>query len=464
MTRASEQNGRNRPIVRVELAKLFDKLPPHSLEAEAAVLGSMILGAETAVPEVAQLLDESDFWKQAHATIYRAMLDVWNENPKVDMVRLNERLRDRGELELVGGLDYLVELSDSVPSAIQAPYYARIVRGKARLRRLIEAAGETLHDAYNAADDAEAVEGRAMGRLLSLTADAGTGAVYEQGEIVEQVYAEIEKNVEQGGVNAGGIKTGILDLDTKLVGLEPGTVTVLAARPSIGKTACGMTIAAHMASNGHQPVIFNLEMNVKQIAYRRLSKATGISGWNLRRGEGIVDRMDEIQLAVGRLVAQKIRFAQTPGLTPMRLRTMATQLVRAGRCDCIFVDHLGLMKAPRAENRNIAIGEITREIKQMAEELEVPVVLLCQLNRTAAGSDDRPRMHQLRESGRIEEDADNVVLIHRPNYEEQRKPGHARYGEIEEAVLIVDKNRQGPTGDVNVLYDPQTMTFKNRRW
>lgn len=447
-----------KPVV-VNVTRYLDRQPPAAPEAEAAVLGSLIL-EDGRIPDVMAILHgPDDFWRPANAAIYAALVAMWEAGSPVDMTLLYRRLEDGRRIESVGGLDYLVELAESVPNAATCEYYAGVVREKARLRAHVQNCGQTLHDVYEGGASADEIDQALFAKLIDQSTPVGE--VIEQGELVSEVYDQIDRRAQLADRALLGLPTGILNLDHKLSGCEPGTVTVLAGRSSQGKTSLALQIAESFAAHDGKPVVFCLEMNRQQLGYRMLAGRSGVEAWRLRKAEGLTrDHFATLSRAVGDLSQHPIRYAMTPGLTTATLRAMVARLVKAGKCGSVFIDHLGLMRAPRAENRNIALGDITREIKIMAEEYEIPVVLLCQLNRGAANGDQRPGMHHLRESGHIEEDADNVLLIHRPEFIDRTAPGYTP-DDLEPCYLLLEKNRQGPVGSIDVLFDGSVMRFKS---
>lgn len=450
--------------IHVNLQSFYGKLPPKALEAEAAVIGGIIVGGGEAWGLAAELVTPEDFHDQKHAAIYSAILDICGSGTELDMVKLNQRLADTHILDAVGGLDYLIELANSVPNHASVGYYAKIVRDKATVRRLIEATGKTLHDCYETSADAGELIGRAIDGILSLDGSSQSVEIVDQATAVQEVYDEIERRAESPSPPSLGMPTGITDLDKALVGIEPGTMTIIGGRTSDGKSALALQVADSFSRHGCTPLVFCLEMNRKQLAYRALATGAGISNYDLRRAQGLTaDNWANLATTVGKLSQHTIDYAFTPGLTSPQLRTIATQRVRSKRCGAIFIDHLGLMRVGRAENRNLALGEITRDVKQLALDLDVPIVLLCQLNRESGKRDGAPQLFDLRESGHIEEDCDNAILIHRPEKAEWTKPGFSPFpGQLEPAELHLRKNRQGPLCTVEVWFDGAMTTFRNK--
>lgn len=439
---------------------MSEKLPPQAIEAEIAVIGSMMLAPEL-IPEIIEQVGPTDFYRPNNAALFSAIIDTHNAGVKLDAVTIQRRLRDRGELDDAGGTDAIVSAIESTPSGgVAGAHHARIVRQKSDHRRLLRMLDEAKDAVENdgVAPAAEHVE-RIMGDLLGLGDGRVALGIRKLSAMVDEVVAEIRERAAMKSAPELGVMTGIADLDYTLCGLEPGTLTIIAARTSMGKTSLALQIAEHMAMHGSSVGMFCLEMNQRQLVYRQLASKSGLSAYNLRRAllpnEGDFSRLDA---AAFDLRQQNLFVCIAPGLTVTDMRSMALAMKQRG-VGPVFIDHLGLMRAPRAENRNLALGEITAAVKNLASELAAPIVLLCQLNREAERR-GRPQLMDLRESGHIEEDADNIILIHRPEFEERRKQGN-QYSGPEKAELVIAKNRQGPVRSVDVYFDAESMVFKS---
>jgi replicative DNA helicase len=443
---------------RVELGKLFDKLPPHALEAEMALLGSMILDGQV-IGEVVQLMQGAeDFYKPAHAAIYQVLVDLYDKNDPIDDVHLQQKLKDRGELDNIGGINYLVELFESVPSATSAPYYAKLVREKAVLRRLIEAAGRVLYEAYTSGEPVEDLLDRAEQEIFKLAESKATVEASDLHTLIQETYTRLETH---DGRVITGLETGYFELDEMLSGLQNGELIILAARPSMGKTALALNIAEHIGATNKQPVgVFSLEMSKQQLAQRLLCSRSGVDSQRLRRNMIRPEDWAVLQDACGQLSDAPMYIDDTPGLTLLGLRAKARRMAARYHIKAVFVDYLQLMSAgSRTDSREQEVSTISRGIKALARELNVPVVCLSQLNRQAETREGhRPRMSDLRESGSIEQDADVVLMLHREDYFHRGEEGHV---DDNIAELIVAKQRNGPTGTVKLTFHSATTRFNN---
>jgi replicative DNA helicase len=444
---------------RIELGKLFDKLPPQAPEAEMSLLGAMIHDGQV-VGEIMQILQTSaDFASQSHVAIYDALVHLYDEHQQVDIVQLNQRLKDLGLLEKLGGTEYLVELAESVPSQAGAEYWAQIVRDKAVLRRLIEVSGKVLHDAYtNAASATEQVE-EAEQAIFQLAQQGGAQDATELKVLLQDLYAQLE---DQEGRHITGIESGFVDLDEKTSGLQNGEMIIVAGRPSMGKTALAVNIAEHAAVNRKQPtVIFSLEMSKQQLAQRLLCSRSSVDSHRLRRNMLSADDFAELAATVGELSEAPLYVDDTPGLSITVLRAKARRMASRHDIKLVIVDYMQLMSGP-GEARQQEVSNISRGIKALARELNVPVICLSQLNRAAESREGhRPRMSDLRESGSIEQDADVVMMVHREEYYHDREWAAANPDKVGVAELIITKQRNGPTGTIDLHFDARTTRFNN---
>ena len=457
---STRNNKNNRPSFdpnQGELAKLFEKLPPHAPEAEAALLGSMILDWRVC-GEVLQILKGAeDFYKPAHAAIYETLVELYDQQQSIDMVQLNQRLKDKQQLEAVGGVDYLVELAESVPSAASAEYYARIVRDKSVLRHLIDASGRILYECYQTGENVTDLLERAEQRVFELRQTGGESEASDLKGLLQETYSRLEA---EDGRMVTGIETGFFELDELTNGLQIGEMIIVAARPSMGKTAFALNIAEHIAAASKQPcAIFSMEMSHQQLAQRLLCSRSGVDSHKLQRNMLSEDDFGQLAMAVGDLSEAPMYIDDTPGLTLLGLRAKARRLAARYDIKAIFVDYLQLMNAPGSESRQQEVSTISRGIKALARELQVPVVCLSQLNRSPEGREGhRPRMSDLRESGSIEQDADVVTMLHREDYYHR---GDEEYTDDNTAEVIIAKQRNGPTGVVKLQFDGHTTRFNN---
>ncbi|MCA9294215.1 MAG: replicative DNA helicase [Phycisphaerales bacterium] len=462
---------------RAELNKLFDRLPPAAPEAEMSLLGSMILD-HTVVADVIPIVSSAGaFNSEANATVFQALLSLYEHHHGGDMVQLTQALRDCQELEAVGGVNYLVSLAQSVPSASNAKHYARIVREKYQLRRLIDAAGLIVYEAYNEGlgSGARAVLDRAESLVFEIAEEAEAMDDVTLAHLLQQAMDTIMANE---GRLVTGLSTGFHDLDEMTSGLQPGEMIIVAARPSMGKTALALNLAEQIAFGGHRhtpgsadpraPIaFFSLEMSMQAVTQRLLSSHSRVDSHLIRTNRLSKQHYHDLQRSCGILAEAPIHVVDTPGLTVMQMRAKARRLVKQHKIQCIVIDYLQLMSAPQAsrEGRQQEVSTISRQIKALARDLRIPVICLAQLNRGAEQREGhRPRMADLRESGSIEQDADVVALLHREEYYHTGDADWARENpdKIGIAELIIAKQRNGPTGTVELSWDSSVTRFGSK--
>ncbi len=463
MTQAPSSSARRRRTEfneqRVELAKLFDKLPPHALEAEAALLGSMLQDWRVC-GEVVQIIKKPEsFYKQAHVVVYELLVELYDKHQSVDVVQLTQRLQDKQLLDDVGGVEYLLELAEAVPSPVHAAHYARIVQDKATLRGLIEATGKILYECYNADEPVGNLLDKAMRDVFEIAQSGQANEASALKDLLQETYDTLAQRAEDGRVITG-IETGFFEMDEMLSGLQRGEMIIVAARPSMGKTAFALNIAEHIAATNRQPVaIFSLEMGKQQLAQRLLCSRSGVDSHKLRRNALTGEDFQEIARTIGELAEAPMYIDDTPGLTLLGLRAKARRLASQHDLKAIVIDYLQLMSAPGSESRQQEVSVISRGVKALARELNVAVVCLSQLNRSAEQREGhRPRMSDLRESGSIEQDADVVMMLHREDYYHRSSPD---YTPTNTAEVIVAKQRNGPTGTVELTFHGPTTSFHN---
>lgn len=477
---------RRPPMIVVDLPRLFDRTPPHSVEAEMALLGSVLLmGKDGALMgEVRQhVLSSEDFFCEIHAAIYRAALEVLSEDGSLDLVTLIELLRAKGHAltedravdprdEFVGvPMSYLVKLAESVPSAMAAPHYAKLVGMLAAARRGIEAGGRLIHQLYhldstNPERMFEIVD-EAQAKLYDIAKrrDAMGLETVGASDLRDLVQAEVER--QEAEDRPRGVLSGFHQLDEALNGFHPGEVTVIGARPSMGKTALACGLLDQIAGRSVPVALFSFEMSKAAIAQRLLALESGIPMHRFRSQQRLSDdEFEQLMFAQGRLAARPIKVVCGPS-TPSFVRTEARRLVVEEGVSIIAIDYLQLMHEPgtAGAGRVLEIGAISRALKLLALELNVAVVLLSQLNRdvTKRGDNFRPRMNDLRDSGAIEQDADNIILLHREDYyhkgDDQWKCEHVDLVDV--AELIIEKQRNGPPGTVKLHWHGERMRFVN---
>jgi len=434
---------------------LLDKVPPHSLEAEMSVLGAMMLSRD-AIGLCIQYLDADVFYRAEHRALFRCLVDLYDRNEPVDLVSMKEALTQRGELEDVGGEDYLVTLADAVPTVANAEYYARVVKEKSLLRGLINAAAEIIRDAHTP-DQVDAVLDRCEQRIFEVVERKIVGQATDMRAILADVMQKLDP---VGNTNITGLATGFLDLDDKTRGLQNGEFIVLAARPSVGKSALALNIAEHVAVDENRPVaFFSLEMSKEELAIRLIASRAEVDGQRLRKGQlSARDGQRVVQDVLPVLSGAPLYIDDTAGLRVIDLRAKARRLVQRHDIELIIVDYLQLMSSPGAESRQVEVSNISRGLKALGRELGIPVLAVAQLRRESE-EHKRPRLSDLRESGAIEQDADVVLLLHR---EEMRHvPGTREHEQSRgTAELIIAKQRNGPTDTLRLTWQRQYTRFR----
>ncbi len=435
---------------------LLDKVPPHSLEAEMATLGSMMLDPEM-IGVCAQRLDADCFYRQEHRVVFQTLLDLYDANRPVDLVVVRESLRDAGKLEEIGGVETLVTLADSVATTANAEYYAQIVQDKAVLRGVLQASAEIIRDCHAQNEPVEDLLDKCEERIFAVTERRLTGHASDVRAILSQVLATLDL---QGGQAVTGLETGYVDLDDKMRGLQPGELIILAARPSVGKSALALNIAEHVACDRGKPVaFFSLEMSKSELALRLLTSRAGIDGQKLRKGNLSDAEVQLVQQAAALLYECPLHIDDTPAIRVVDLRAKARRLLHRHEIQMVIVDYLQLMSAPRSENRQVEVASISRGLKALARDLNVPIVAMAQLRRETE-EHKRPRLSDLRESGAIEQDADVVLLLHREQM--RHAPGSREHDEAQgKAELIIAKQRNGPTGLVRLVWRAAQTRFES---
>ncbi len=438
---------------------MIERLPPQSLEAEQSVLGAILIDRDTVV-EVADFLRPEDFYRQAHATIYRAMLELYERREPVDIVTVAETLERSEDLEAIGGRAYLSSLSSQTPTAVHAAQYARIVERKAILRNLIGAAGRIAGIGYEDPAEIQDAVDRAESELFQVSNRRVTAGFTRLDTLLHAAYDRLDYlHAHRGEIS--GIRTGFTDLDALTTGLQKSDLVVLAARPSVGKTSFALNMAEHAAVRDKRHVgIFSLEMSKEQLVLRLLSSVANIDSQRLRNG--FLEEMDfaRIAPAMNALSEAPIYIDDTPSISTMELRTKARRLQAEAGLDLVIVDYLQLMQAvtvTRDANRVQEVSEISRGLKALARELSVPVVALSQLSRQPEMRESKePRLSDLRESGAIEQDADLVLFLWR---EKERAGEETDQSDGEVIHLKLAKHRNGPTGELDLWFKKRQTRF-----
>ena len=428
---------------------------PWSAEAEQAVLGAMLLDQDAAL-RAAELVDDGMFYREAHRRLFRAMVSLVERRTVIDHITLRDELLRRGELESAGGLDYLAELVDAVPTAANLEFHARIVRDKAILRRLIETSTGIITEAYDGHSTATELLDIAESRIFKISQQRGDEGFTRIKEMLWPTMERIE-TLQRSGKAITGVPSGFVDLDALTSGFQHAELIVVAARPSMGKTAFCLNIAANAAAEGNGVAIFSLEMSKESLVQRMLTATARVDSHRVRQGTLRDSDFTQLARAAGLLQTYQVWIDDTPSITLLEMRSKARRLKIDNDLKLIIVDYLQLMRSPEySENRVQEISDISRSLKALARELEVPVIALSQLSRASEqrGGERKPILSDLRDSGAIEQDADLVVFIHRPEYydrEDESKRGLAE--------IMLAKNRNGPTGDVQLKFTREYTRF-----
>ena len=432
---------------------ILERTMPQSIEAEMSVLGAMILDNEV-INLVIPILNKLSFYKTAHRELYQAIVDIYDKGQPVDLVVLREELKKRSLLEKVGGVEYLMELEEAVPTIGNVEYYANIVREKAIKRNLIEVAATIQKQSFEESTDTEHLLDASERAIFDITQKKFNTASTKLNEILKETFSRIE-NLHDRQSRLTGLSAGFYDLDDLTCGLQPSELIIVAARPSMGKTSIVLNIVEHVGVVEKKPVvIFSLEMSAQQVAQNMLCSHARIDAHKLRMGFLDDKQWSDLSYGLGSLSEAPIFIDDTPGLTVLEIRAKARRLKAQYDIQLVAVDYLQLMESSRAENRQQEISVISRGLKSLARELKIPVIAVSQLNRSVESREGhRPRMSDLRESGSLEQDADVIALLHRDNYYDPDKDNTAE--------LIIAKQRNGPTGVIKLTFRSHFMRFES---
>ncbi len=433
-----------------------DRLPPQSREAEQSVLGSMLRNNQV-IGDIVQVVRAEHFYSDAHQQIYQAMISLYDKAHPVDLVTLAEELKQRGQIENIGSYKALAELWEAAPTAANAEYYARIVRDRAMVRHLIHASTEILRDSYDQVLPADELLESAERKIMEIAQQGMTGQTFTLEEALHDAYERIDDRSKGDRMTIGGLPTQFLDLDELTAGLHDSEMIVIAARPSVGKTSFALSLIRNMAVDGGVPVFFvSLEQSRIELAERLLCSQARVDSHKLRKGMLSADDMGKLIEAGDVLRRAKLFIDDSPGQGMLRIAANARRLRQRQGLKLVVIDYLQLIEPDnRRDPRQEQVAQISRRIKFLAKELTIPVVALAQVNRASEDRQDhRPRLADLRESGSIEQDADTVMILHRP---ERYEPGQHE-GVVE---VIVAKQRNGPIGEINLAFVKQYMRFEN---
>lgn len=435
---------------------IIEKLPPQSLEAEMAVLGSMLLDREATTVAI-EMLDSACFYKDAHKKIYSAIIKLFDENKAVDLITVVEELKKTNALDDVGGPAYLANIASSVPTSANVNHYAKIVKEKHILRNLINAATQIVAECYNTSHDADNLVDRAEQIIFDIAAKKVEARSVPLRDVIRSSIETID-SLYQRKENITGLATGFRDLDMRTAGLQRSDLIVVAGRPSMGKSALAACILEHVGVVEKKPVaFFSLEMSKEQLVQRMLCSHARVDAHKVRTGFLSQADWPRLVTAAGKLSEAPIFIDDSPGISLMELRAKARRLKAQHDIQMIVLDYLQLMQGPsKSDNRQQEISEISRSLKALARELNVPLIAISQLSRAVEQrSDHRPQLSDLRESGAIEQDADLVILLLREEY----------YNPTEEnkglAEVIIAKQRNGPVGSLNLTFIGEYMRFEN---
>ncbi|MDQ7799130.1 MAG: replicative DNA helicase [Candidatus Edwardsbacteria bacterium] len=447
---------------------MIERLPPQSQDAEMAVLGSMLLSPEAVSRSVEIISDEENFYSSAHRKIFRGIINLYEKNQPADLVTVADELRRLKWLDDAGGPVYLTRLVESVATAANVDYYARIVLEKAVVRRLINSATQIVTSCYEASETAEELLDRAEQLIFSIKEKRLRKHLMPLGSFIKDSFEMVEKMYKEKR-HITGVETGFADLDEMTSGMQKGDLVIVGARPSVGKTAFALNIAQHAAITNKIPVaVFSLEMSKEQLVIRLLCSEARVPGHKVRSGYLSQQDFTKLVSAAGLLHEAPIYIDESSSSSPLEIRAKARRLKSEVDLGLIIVDYLQLMRGSnyRSENRQQEISEISRSLKALAKELDVPVMALSQLSRISEqrGQDSRPILSDLRESGAIEQDADVVLFLHRQKgvYKDKEERSQSEQTDADSAELIIAKQRNGPTGKFNLTFLKEYTRFENQ--
>ena len=443
---------------------LQDRIPPHSIEAEQSVLGSIFLDPETVV-NVLEYLETSDFYRKNHQIIFDAILQLNNRNEAIDVVTIANELDTKNQLENAGGMEYLAELAVAVPTSANVEYYAKIVEEKSILRNLIRSATEIVRKGYEEGDELAVMLDSAEQNILQVSERRNRSGFIRISDVVSASLQNIESLAQQSD-DVTGVPTGYIALDKMTAGLQKEELIILAARPAVGKTAFALNIAQNVATKADQVVaIFSLEMGAESLVNRMLCAEGNIDAGHLRTGQLSEDEWSNLIMAMGTLGQSKIFIDDTPGIRIAEIRAKSRRLLQEqGKLGLIVIDYLQLIEGNNRESRQQEVSDISRQLKKLAKELKVPVIALSQLSRgVEQRQDKRPVLSDIRESGSIEQDADIVAFLYRDDYYEREGSEEPERDEQENNVVevIIEKNRSGARGTVKLLFKKEFNKFSS---
>ncbi|MEK7460278.1 MAG: replicative DNA helicase [Patescibacteria group bacterium] len=432
------------------------RIPPQNIDTEKALLGSIMLRPE-GMFDIVDVVARDSFYVEKHRLIFDVMIELHGKREPIDLLSMSSRLKELGKLDNTGGSSYLAELVDAVPSSTNTKHYAEIIQKKHILRTLIDAAEHISELGYNEIDEVESILDAAEKKIFSITEAGVTKKFVGLKDTLEEAWERLD-TIHKGGGQLRGVPTGFNDLDNLLSGLQKSDLIILAARPSMGKTTLALDIARQAAIQHNIPVgIFSLEMNTQQLVDRMLSAEARVNAWKLRTGKLSLDsEFDQIRSALERLSKAPIFIDDQAGTSIMKMRSAARKLKREHGLGLIIIDYLQLMTTSKQYDSMVnQVTEISRSLKGLAKELEVPVIALSQLSRAVESRGGKPKLSDLRDSGSIEQDADVVMFIHREDKQDRNME------KTNIAEIMIEKHRNGPTGYIKLFFDEEKSTFLN---
>lgn len=448
------------------MSELLDRVPPHSIEAEQSLLGALLIDKE-AITRIGDSIRTEDFYKDIHSMIYEASVDLFEKHEPIDLISLSNRLEEKGQLALIGGRSYLLGLANVVPSSSNIGHYASIIQKKATLRRLQQASADIMHFSFTEEDDIKVILDKSEQKIFAVSQRLLRRVFTPLKEILSDAFERIDEIHRDHG-KLRGIPTGFPDLDNLLAGFQKSDLIIIAARPSVGKTSLALDMARQMSVRQKSAVgIFSLEMSKEQLVDRLICAEANVDLWKMRTGKlSDKDSSDDfvrIGHAINTLAEANIYIDDTPSANIMEIRTKARRLKSEHGLNAIILDYLQLMEShTKSEGRVQEIAEITRGLKSIARELDIPVIALSQLARAVELSKPAiPKLAHLRESGSIEQDADVVIFIYRKAADRNYRLDDLSDEEKSLAEIIVAKHRNGPTGEVKLFWDEKRASFKS---
>ncbi|MQS97706.1 replicative DNA helicase [Companilactobacillus halodurans] len=439
---------------------ITSRIPPNDKDAEQAVLGAVFL-SQDALIEAMEYVDADDFYQHANQLVFQAMMNLNDEEEPVDVVTVQNELDRANQIEDIGGVSYLAELANAVPTAANTTYHAKIVKNKSTLRRLINAATDIVSRSFEEDEDVDSIIDQSEKDIMDVSENRNHKGFRRISDVVKSSFEEIDKLYDEDS-DVTGLSTGYKDLDDMTTGLHKDELIILAARPGVGKTAFALNLAQNAATKSNATVaIFSLEMGAEQLVNRMLCSEGSIDANALRTGKLDENQWNSLVVAMGSLARTNVYIDDTPGIKMAEIRSKCRRLLKeSGKLDLVIVDYLQLIEGTGQENRQQEVSVISRNMKKLAKELHVPIIALSQLSRgVEARQDKRPMLSDIRESGSIEQDADIVAFLYRDDYyrdedgddndNDQGEPEDQDVGEVE---VIISKNRSGPRGTAKLLF------------